>query len=656
MSASRITVEGGGETAAAGWHRLGSLTLLLWLTAATRLLRLTWRSLDADEGASLFYSDLPFDQLFRHMADLTLDRHPLFYYVYLRLWRLLTGDTDLELRLLSVFAGLLTVALVYQIGRRRLGHNRAFLAATLYALNPLILYQHQDVRMYTPVMLLSAWAFFVFYAASLGLDRAARPHPLLAAPLLYGTAAVGLIAATYMHVLAVTALPILGLIGLAQLRWQPRRGVWGLAALAVTGLGILPYFWNVFQTNTQGSGSLALSGWYRTALGGAKTMLDNQSVLRFTGNEGLFLLLIVLFLLLAVYRSPAESLPFLGWLATGFLLLGIVVLRVEFFTAKLFAYLAIPLAYLVAIALLGQSGRWRPPNMLPAIALLAFFLAGHIQMVRPDNQREDFRSAATFVDQFATADDAVWVHLNWYQFIFDHYYPRDFAAPLPNNVRSEDEVAAAAAPYLAAEVLWLVQAGVDAAATGLPSYSGDQGRLVERWLAARYPQGTAVFPAGVTVQAYIIRYRFKSLPATAQPAPLAYEEGIQLHGYRLAQTTFPRQDELLHPPSSWVPVTLYWSVDAPLPAGFRPSLSLEDESGNVWGGAIVRDNGLTAFHPPAAWTPGEIVRWDFDVNANPTLPAGQYKLVVRVQRGTDMAFLNHEGGAPWHILALVTFE
>jgi len=38
-----------------------------------------------------------------------------------------------------------------------------------------------------------------------------------------------------------------------------------------------------------------------------------------------------------------------------------------------------------------------------------------------------------------------------------------------------------------------------------------------------------------------------------------------------------------------------------------------------------REKDLRAFHPPLHWQPGEIVRWDFDVNANPDIRPGEYK-------------------------------
>ncbi|MBI4771613.1 MAG: glycosyltransferase family 39 protein [Chloroflexi bacterium] len=85
--------------------------------AALRLLNLTWSSLDGDEGASLHLSSLSVGQLLREFMSTQLDPHPLGYYLLLKGWRALAGDSDLALRLLSALAGIALCALVYRLAR-----------------------------------------------------------------------------------------------------------------------------------------------------------------------------------------------------------------------------------------------------------------------------------------------------------------------------------------------------------------------------------------------------------------------------------------------------------------------------------------------------------------------------------------------------------
>lgn len=89
--------------------------------------------------------------------------------------------------------------------------------------------------------------------------------------------------------------------------------------------------------------------------------------------------------------------------------------------------------------------------------------------------------------------------------------------------------------------------------------------------------------------------------------------GLSLVGYHVAERDLPTRDLWLHPPSTWIPVTLYWSLTQPLTADIQISVSLEDEPGNVWCGKLARAKEVRAFHPPLKWQRAEIVRWDLDV-------------------------------------------
>lgn len=621
-----------------------SLTYLgiLLISALTRLPQLTWRSLGGDEGASLHFSDLPYSTLFTHMADLTLNRHPLFFFAFIKPWRQLTGDTDLALRTLPALIGMLTVAVVYQIGKKEMGHPRAVAATLLFALNPLIVYQHQDVRMYSPVLFLTSTAVW----AALTIDYQ-KTRPLwIRLTIIFVT----LTAAVYMHVLAVTAIPVIALLLLWRAPRRPAEALFGLVPLSLVGLAILPYFYNIFTTGTQGGGDFGFGNLYPTFLGAAKTILDFQSLLNFSGSEGLLLLILIMAVAIANFRDWTSSYAWTLWLLTSFGLIVYVIVSVQFFTTKPFSFAIIPLSFILSTAILGKNGKvnWFHGVFIGAIFL--FMFAGQLEMRQPVKQQENFRAAAEFVERQKTDDDTVVIHLNWYQMIFGHYFEQPFETPLSNNVQSEEEIAEGLAPYFDSDVLWLVQAGTDAPGNGLPNYLGDQRRIVQNWLGERFPLVTEVFPAGVDVKAYALQYQFSDLPRSAAPLRVSYPNSVNLEGYRLAQESFLTADQYLHPPSTWIPVTLYWSVESPLTAGFMPTVMLEDEQGNVWGGIIERENDLRRFYPPQSWQPGEIVRWDFDIVVNPEIPAGVYKLVVRVNDAQTGTSLTHEGNENWLIL------
>jgi hypothetical protein len=603
---------------------------------------MAWRSFDGDEGITISYSDLPYRDLFAHMADLTLDRHPLFIYVLVKFWRGLVGDTDVALRLFPTLLGILTVALVFQIGMKKFGRGRATMAALLFALNPLVIYQHQDVRMYAPTV------FFMAIAVWLSMRIHSVDYPVKV--LFFLSIALSTITAVYLHVLSTTVLPVISVLLLRNFR---QKLPWAeTAVLALIGLAILPYLYNILVTGNQGGGVLDIASWYRTLLGGAKTLLDIQNLLTFKSNELFLALLLSLIVTLALLRERKQALLYTFWLLTALVQILYVILKIEYFIHKPLVFAAIPLSYLIVIAFFDEK---LSRNIIPMTAFVVLFMGGQTQLWRQGSIHEDFRSAAVFIDQQATERDAVIIHLNWYQSALGHYLNRPLAAPFSNNIQSEADVVAGMTPFLDAEVIWLVQVGLDASGSGLPGYLGDQDRLVQVWLESRFPVITEVYPAGISVKAYALDYRFPTLPVDANLINLSYS-GITLVGYRLASDTFMTKDKALHPPSTWIPVTLYWSVEEPLHTEITPVITLEDEQGAVWGGLLNRENDLRRFHPPPAWLPGEIVRWDFDLVVNPEIAPGVYKLVVRMLDAQSRSPIIHGGGQDWFILHQVTIK
>lgn len=611
--------------------------LVLLVAAAIRLPTLTWRSLDFDEGASLHFSGLPYTELIAHFADLGLDRHPRLYSVLLKAWRQIGGDADVMLRLPSALAGMLTVAIVYQLGRRRLGEATAGFAALLIALSPLVIYQNQDARMYAPALLFSVLAVWTLWEV---LDNPKRHiGPKL------GVFSAALAAAAYMHAIAATLFPVLGLMLLLELFRGRRAAIWGMGALAASAAVYAPYLVNVVRTGNIGSGVPTVDDWVRTTTGATQTLLDFQSTASSPTHRALLLGLLGAIVVVGVWRGRRQGAMAALWFLPVLALTILASLRMNFFQTKIYVFSAVPLALLTALACFGRARKldWR--GALPAAAMLGLVLYGLSFQWRVGNQREDLRSAARFVSEHATENDTVVLHLAWSRFVFGHYYPDPFVHPFANNVDSATPVGDHLAPFLDSEVVWLVQVGV-----GIPGTQGDPDRVVQAWLAERYPVVTEVFPNGVDVRGYATRYRFSLLPETATPLEVNYPNGLNLIGYRLADRELPTRDRWLHPPSTWVPVTLYWSASRPLSADMRLSILLEDEQGNVWGGNMPREKDLRAFYRPLYWQPAEIVRWDFDVNANPDVRAGDYKVVLRVYESESGAALAHAEGGDWLIL------
>ncbi|MBN1202707.1 MAG: glycosyltransferase family 39 protein [Anaerolineae bacterium] len=138
------------------------LLLLLLLALALRIHRLETQSLWNDEGNSLRLAQRSAHDLIDAAGQ---DIHPPGYYLALKGWIGLAGESEFSLRALSAFEGLLTVAAVAALGRALFSRAAGMLAGLLVALSPLAVYYSQETRMYAQLGLLavlSMWLFVVW--------------------------------------------------------------------------------------------------------------------------------------------------------------------------------------------------------------------------------------------------------------------------------------------------------------------------------------------------------------------------------------------------------------------------------------------------------------------------------------------------------------
>ncbi len=138
--------------------------LILIFAAATRIINVSSWPVWTDEGWSIWATD---DAHLNVVLDnLAHDRHPPLYFVALRGWRSLAGDSPLVLRYLSIAAGLLTVAVTYRIGADVFSDKQAGLyAALVLAALPIAVYYSQEVRHYGwfTLMVMLSWLCFLRY-------------------------------------------------------------------------------------------------------------------------------------------------------------------------------------------------------------------------------------------------------------------------------------------------------------------------------------------------------------------------------------------------------------------------------------------------------------------------------------------------------------
>lgn len=125
-----------------------------------RLYQLGAASLWYDETVSLYLAQSDIAELIRHTAG---DIHPPLYYLLLHFWGRVAGWSEFSMAFLSLWFGMLLIALVYRVAREWMpsslrpspngrgvgGAGIGTLAALLVAISPYNIWYSQEVRMYT---------------------------------------------------------------------------------------------------------------------------------------------------------------------------------------------------------------------------------------------------------------------------------------------------------------------------------------------------------------------------------------------------------------------------------------------------------------------------------------------------------------------------
>jgi len=124
-----------------------TLIAILFSSAILRLYNLTAISLWHDESFSALLIRYPLGEMIQRIA---LDVHPPLYYLLLRAWDFILGDSLFSLRLFSAFFGILTVYFAYLFTKAAFKNERlALISALLIAINPFQIQYSVEARMYT---------------------------------------------------------------------------------------------------------------------------------------------------------------------------------------------------------------------------------------------------------------------------------------------------------------------------------------------------------------------------------------------------------------------------------------------------------------------------------------------------------------------------
>lgn len=144
---------------------VGALPFILLLAATVRLAGMTTRPLWYDEAFAILFAEKgPGAMLYGTLAPSAAgaaDIHPLGYYTLLWLWMRAFGSSLVSVRLLSILAGIATVALAYLVAHNLYDKRGAIIASIFVALAPFQVHYSQEIRMYP---FLALWLLLTTYA------------------------------------------------------------------------------------------------------------------------------------------------------------------------------------------------------------------------------------------------------------------------------------------------------------------------------------------------------------------------------------------------------------------------------------------------------------------------------------------------------------
>ena len=132
--------------------------IITMIGAFQRVFLLGIKGMGFDETISMWLADHSVADMLPWIVK--IDKHPPLYYLLLHYWIGLNGDTPFDVRLLSALFGAATIPIIYLIGKRMSGVVMGLAAAVILALSPFNIRFAQETRMYTCLAFSAAVAMY----------------------------------------------------------------------------------------------------------------------------------------------------------------------------------------------------------------------------------------------------------------------------------------------------------------------------------------------------------------------------------------------------------------------------------------------------------------------------------------------------------------
>lgn len=429
-------------------HGVPASRVLAGLTAIGALLRLYnlgGNSLWLDEASTLAFARQTLAGIWETTAGGEFNP-PLFY--WLEHGMLLFGASEFVLRLLPALLGILTIPVVYLIGKEFRDRNVGLIAAALLAFSPFHIFYSQEARAYAPMLFFSLALLFYVKAGKANETRSWLLFGLFSA------------AAFWMHFYAVVPVAVLilhALVTRAGSIRDARNPAIALAAFTAASLPLLIVTVDLFLARTSSAPTFGVQGpdvVYQTLLeasGHSISVLVPFLLLFLVGvactwredRGGALLLVFMMFIPLAASLVLSSRMPMIP--------------RYLIYLLPVY-FVGIASAYPALCALVRE--RWAVAIFIAAAVLVAVpFLATYYTIP----QKNDWRGFSAELDGMTGDGDLVVVLPSYTTLPLDYYYSNATDGTLEIGATTEEDLEAIRDRYPGRRAFYVVTADIFAA-------------------------------------------------------------------------------------------------------------------------------------------------------------------------------------------------
>jgi len=606
---------------------------------ALRVYRLDAKSLWSDEGLSMYraHKDLPFilsNQIIIQ-GVVTHDLQPPLYFILLHFLIEFAGDSEFAAKFLSVIFSVLTVPLLYTVGKKLFDPQVGLFASFLGAASPLYLWYSQELRMYTMLAFLGLLSVYTLLKVMEVNDSEASGIPKWAWRCGYVLSTVAMLYTHYSGFFMLLFEFVVFLIFAIT-----RRKVWSVTLMLVAALSALPLVPFALHRMQIGPEPLyrfvPLPVMLRDLLNSFSLGIS-VSLRRVFWLDMIFLAVFVIGLFMAEEGKP--KLCLLEYLFVPILALYLASYIKPLYMGARHLIIVSPAYYLILAAGLVHLKRlWRPGLALCLVIFLAgFAYSAHNYFSDERYIKDDLRSMFRYVERHSQPGDIVALSDAVICHVFDYYHRGDlpwtslprYATPFTpetidgiQNLRNEYER------------IWFAYGPSG-------SYYEPTAPLAKEWLDDNLFKADDRTFHGYGMKVAVACYLSQS-PILDKP-PMLQErivvklaDKFALLGYELPPGPVAA-GEVLH-------MDLYWQALAEVDEDYRIAAWLVEDEGHVWGHGD--SEPFNSLYPTSRWEAGKVLRETHELSVQWGTPPGSYKLEVEMyspQTGRPLEVFDENG-------------